>query len=99
MTFEEAFRQALLNSSPRLLDCMRQLLDRNDFVNLAVLDPSAQQVMGHFSRRIERFWCHDVTREHYLCVRMNGNRVVAYRLKSELGDIVREVLAQMERRG
>lgn len=95
MTFEDAFQQALLDTkSDRLPACMEMLLERNDFVPLAELDPSAQQVMGNFSTRIQTLWGCAVTKERYLCLRNIGHKREAYRLKPELSDIVEEVLAR-----
>lgn len=97
MNFEEAFRRALLNSTDRLLNCMELLWIQGDYVNLDLLDNSAQQVMGHFSTKVQQHWNNSVTKDLYLCVRMNGNIVEAYRLRNQLRGIVEDVLTQMGR--
>lgn len=101
MTFREDFRLALLTATPRLLACMELLLNKNDYVELDTLTAHCggrvQNVMKHFSEKFPRCGTQDVAERLYLCVKRKGGRVEAYRLKSELRDIVREVLAQMER--
>ena len=53
---------------------------------------SASHVMGSFSNNFRTHRNQDEVRNLYLDVRMHGNQVVAYRLKTELRDIVDDVL-------
>lgn len=103
MTFRENFRLALQSATPRLLDCMEMLLNQDDYVDLDTLtnhcDGRVQNVMMHFSQKFSQYGNQNVARRLYLCVRINGNIVEAYRLKPELHDIVEEILTQMGRHG
>ena len=105
MTFCAAFRQALLTASGPLLACMELLWIRNDYVNIDELSTqcarSASHVMGRFSRKFSEFGNDDddeEVRRLYLDEKRTDDkkRVVAYRLKGKLRDIVEEVLRERE---